>query len=426
MRNAVAILGWGKGEKSILQDGSIKAFQVVVFLLVGQLKDIGFEREVLVIKPRGTRYMGLERKKVLAISNHHCMLGGGEHSFINLVCNMPSSWQILAVVPGKGEVLNRLRLEGIESYVIPTVPLRLQSIADVVSDLKCYYKIAVEKDVALIYANGTRAAVYGCIVGKLLRIPCIWHCRTAESDPVGDRLLSAVCRVIVANSKATSKRFQGRLGEKVKIAYNGINLDWLRDKQVAKPPTVGSDWRVILVVARVSKWKRHDLALSAFEQVAPRHADLRLVCIGAVDGSETDWWQYLQKRTKASKFRERIHWIGQIDDVRPWYRVATILLLPSDNEPFGRVLVEAMACGVPIVATAGGGVPEVVRNGREGILVQTGSAYEMANAVRRLLDDANKMTEIGRAGEERAKDFSLDKHIRGIEAIFEEAIRLHK
>jgi glycosyltransferase involved in cell wall biosynthesis len=85
-----------------------------------------------------------------------------------------------------------------------------------------------------------------------------------------------------------------------------------------------------------------------------------------------------------------------------------------------------MACGVPIVATAGGGVPEVVRNGREGILVQTGSAYEMANAVRRLLDDANKMTEIGRAGEERAKDFSLDKHIRGIEAIFEEAIRLHK
>jgi glycosyltransferase involved in cell wall biosynthesis len=99
------------------------------------------------------------------------------------------------------------------------------------------------------------------------------------------------------------------------------------------------------------------------------------------------------------------------------------LILTSENEPFGRVLVEGMACGIPVVATRTGGIPEIVRDGQDGLLVAPNRVGEIAEAMLKLLDDDDLRQQTSRSALERAKLFSLDAHTTQMTQVFEGLIK---
>ena len=358
--------------------------------------------------------------KVLAISNHADMLGGGEHSFFDLLSHLPDPLSVLAVVPSEGELRIRLQQKGIETQVAPLSPIRPCHLYSILSSLIAYFNLCRGYGPALIYANGSRAAFYGGIVGRILSLPVVWHCRIADPDIYLDFFLRKLSTTIIANSHATAKRFGDSYHSKVRVVHNGVDLARFRDDSVSRPSLIDDTWKTILVVARVSRWKRHDLALSAFEQIASKEPNAHLFCIGASDALESEWWDHLQEQTRQSMVSHRIHWIGQISDVRPWYKAADILLLCSENEPFGRVLVEAMACGVPVVATRSGGVPEIVRHGEDGFLVTPGSVNEIADAIAEILGNGSLREQLAKSAIKRAESFDLDSHTEKMTRVFEE------
>jgi glycosyltransferase involved in cell wall biosynthesis len=352
------------------------------------------------------------------------MLGGGEHSYFDLICNLANNWHVISALPENGELLKKLKKKEIYTCIISMPPIRPWLLTDIIICLKNYQQICKAYNPHLIYANGSRAAVYAGIIGKLLNIPVIWHCRIANPDILLDYLLTKLCAKIIVNSNATARRFKSKSSQKFKVIYNGIDIAWFREINKNKNTFVDSEWKVILMVARISKWKRHDLALYCFERIAHLDEKVHIFFVGNKDRNEPDWWKYLQKMTSLSRYSDRIHWIGHVEDVRLWYRDADLLLLPSKNEPFGRVLVEAMACGVPIVATMGGGVPEIIRHGKDGYLVQQGKKKELAEAVEKLLKNNDIRLRMGRSGKERAEDFTIQSHIRAMTEVFEETIKI--
>jgi L-malate glycosyltransferase len=363
------------------------------------------------------------RKQIIAMSNHGEMIGGGEYSFLDLLSNLPGSWGVLALVPERGELTFRLTAKGIETKATPFPSLRPWNLLDMLLSFKAQLNLCRRNDVLLIYANGSRVAFYGGIAGRILGLPVIWHCRIAEPDLYLDPLLCALSTCIVVNSKATAKRFVRGASRKSRVVYNGVDLDWLREEEIRTPEWIRPDWTVILIVARASRWKRHDLALSAFEQVAGRTPSAHLVCVGAKDNLESEWWRYLQDQTQQSPFSKRIHWVGHAEDIRPWYKAAHVLILPSENEPFGRVLVEAMSFGRPVIASRDGGVPEVVRDGLDGILVSPGNAEEMADAIMKIMHDDAMRQRLVKSALERAEVFSLNNHVKAMVEVFEECLR---
>lgn len=365
-------------------------------------------------------------KRIIAISNFGDFVGGGERSFFDVIDGIGRQFLPVVVAPMNGALIKRFKTNNINAEVIPFSRIRPWFFTGILKSIRSLKKTVDKANASLIYANGSKPAFYGGIVGRILKIPVIWHCRIAEKDFWLDFVLSRLSGVIVVNSRGTAKRFSKRIRNKIRIIYNGIDTQWLNEESVGKANLQALDCRIILVVARVSKCKRHDLALNAFEEAARVHPDLHLVLVGAKDPLEPEWWNYLQKRTLDSPYSERIHWIGQLEDVRPWYRVASILLLPSENESFGRVLVEAMACGIPVVATRGGGVPEIVRHEKDGILVSMGNSRELATAIRKLLENNTARLKMGESGKERAKEFGIECHIRAIINVFEETIGLNK
>ena len=365
-------------------------------------------------------------KRMIAISNFGDIVGGGECSFLDLVSGIGGHFFPVVVTPKAGTLTDRLWAKNIRTNVIPLSRVRPWLFHSVLKSIGCLMKAAKKANASLIYANGSRPALYGGLVGRILKIPVVWHCRISEKDQWLDSVISRLSNLIIVNSRATGKRFSEQVQKKIRIIHNGIDIKWMKDVSVCKAHVQAPDSKIILVVARVSKLKRHDLALSAFEEVAKGYLDLHLVFVGAKDPFEPEWWNYLQKKTAESSYGERIHWIGHVEDVRPWYRAASILILPSENESFGRVLVEAMACGVPVIASRVGGVPEIVRHGKDGILVTIGKNSELADSVRRLLEDDATRLKMGTNGKERAKEFGLESHIRAIVNAFEEAIKIER
>ncbi|MBW1763809.1 MAG: glycosyltransferase family 4 protein [Deltaproteobacteria bacterium] len=359
-------------------------------------------------------------KKFLAISNHGTMIGGGEHSFLDLVSNMPDSWEVVAVVPEKGELEHRLCEKGVHTEIAPLPIIRPWKIAEIINGIKAYRDLIRKFSPSIIYANGSRAAFYSGIAGRSLKVSVVWHCRIAEPDRKLDFILARLSSIIVANSHATAKRFVPCFQSRIRVVHNGIDTKYMSAPDVHVPDLIHKGWKVMLAAARISKWKRHELIIDAFERVALSDSDVHLVCIGAPDDLDSDWWDLVQEMSRNSRFSSRIHWLGQVSDVRPWFRSASVLVLASDNEPFGRVLVEGMACGVPVVAARGGGVVEIVRDRIDGFLVTLGSAREMAEAINIILQDSSLARQMGESGRSRAEAFSLVNHVKKMCEIFNE------
>ncbi|MFH1674150.1 MAG: glycosyltransferase family 4 protein [Pseudomonadota bacterium] len=362
-------------------------------------------------------------KKILSISNHSYMLGGGEFSLLSLLSHLPPPWSPIAVVPAYGELARLLQKAGVKTDVVPLSTIRPWSCLQVFKTIRSVVDVCRKTQPLLIHANGSRAALYACLSKPFHGLPVVWHCRISESDPHLDFLLERLSDRIVANSQATSDRFAPCVQPKVRVVYNGVDIEWLKDRTIKKPGRIQDDWKVLLTVARVSRMKNHDIVLSAFEHVAASDPKLHLVCLGSRDASEPEWWETLQMRTLRSPFSKRIHWVDHVEDVRPWYEAAHISVLASVNESFGRVLIEAMACGVPVVATQSGGVPEIIRHGKDGLLVVPGKVDKMAEAMAKILTDEPLRERLVRSARKRANFFSLDAHVANMVKVFEDTIR---
>lgn len=357
-------------------------------------------------------------KKILAISENGDLIGGGELSFIDLAAWLgKSGYSVFALVPSSGEVEKRLAAKGIRTETFHLPKMRPWYIFAVVRALTGGMELCRRNNIDIIYANGTRACLYWGCIGRILGIPVVWHCRIATREPVRDFILCHLCSCVVANSMATANRFRCRK-EKIRLVYNGLDIEWLRNPLDARPAGVPPDADIILVLARVSRWKRHDLALRAFERIAAGDKHVHIYFVGDADRDDPGWRESLVRSGFMSVFFDRIHWIDAVDDIRPWLGVATVLLLPSDNEPFGRVIVESMAYGVPVVATSSGGVPEIVTDGVNGLLVPPGDADAMAESIRRVLKDPELRRRLIDAGQKRADDFSMEALVRNMTAVF--------
>jgi glycosyltransferase involved in cell wall biosynthesis len=362
------------------------------------------------------------KKKVVCVSDHSNFLGGGEYSFFDLCRSLNSNHQAIAVVPLNGALSRALKTYEIKTYFNSFSSLKPHLIFSAFRSGMNLLRLIGKIKPDLIYTNGTRSALYCSILKHFHKKPVIWHCRVSQKALIADLVLKRFCDCIVANSKATQRRFRKKYKSKVPVVYNGFDLKWLNEPATAKPELLKDGWQNILVSARVSQWKRHDLVLSAFEIIAAQHPEAHVILIGARDPLEPEWWRFLQQKTKGSKFAERIHWVGHVKDVRPWYQAADMLVLASDNEPFGRVIVEAMAVGLPVIATRNGGIPEIITDNVNGLLVNSGDPEDLAGSINRLLLDKNLREQLARNGKNRSKQFDLKLHIGKMAEIFSQFI----
>lgn len=183
------------------------------------------------------------------------------------------------------------------------------------------------------------------------------------------------------------------------LAESGLNDCRVGD--AASQPTV------VLSVGRLVPYKGHDVLIRAFQGLRGEGLDLRLIIAG-----EGHWRPYLESLVSELGLEQHVSFLGHVPNgPRLWrvYRQAHIFVLPSLSEALGLVIIEAMANGLPVVASAVGGIPDVVVNGVNGLLVRPGDADELSRAIKRLVEDNLLRDRIIRGGFETAKRYTAEK-----------------
>jgi phosphatidylinositol alpha-mannosyltransferase len=216
----------------------------------------------------------------------------------------------------------------------------------------------------------------------------------------------------IAVSQAARHSAKGRLGKgNVKIVPNGVDVERF---SLATPATGLPEGRKLLFVGRLEARKGLRFAIGAFAQLADRYPDLQLLVVG--DGPERH-----AVNTLAPALRSRVHMLGRVsDELLPRYhRAADLFLAPATGaESFGIVLVEAMAAGLPIVASDIPGYREVARQGREALLVAPSNATALAQGIAQLLDHPDERARLGANGLWRAHEFAWEHIVDELEAIY--------
>ncbi|HEV2317505.1 MAG TPA: glycosyltransferase family 4 protein [Thermoplasmata archaeon] len=211
--------------------------------------------------------------------------------------------------------------------------------------------------------------------------------------------------------------------EKIRVVPPGLELDeWFADEpeDPANPLFAGLPDQFLLYAGRIAENKGIEFLLEAYARLDP--GDRRpIVLMGK------DWGMGPQLRAQAERLgiADRLTWLGHVPsraDYRAVFRRASALVLPSEYEAFGFVLMEAMSVGLPIVATSVGAVPEVLEHGGIGELISFGDVPALTSALRRLVREPDRWSARIARGRVRVRDFAVERMVEGHLALYREAL----
>ncbi len=340
----------------------------------------------------------------------------------------------VAVLPERGELAGLLEEAGIEAVVADLAVLRRAELGPrsglrlVRPDTRELEALARSRGAALIHSN-TSVILSGQRLADRLGVPHVLHVRelyprVPVAWPLWRRRLLRADRV-VCMSKAIADQFGG--SSKAVVVYDGLPRPPSRaDRDRARAELgLGPSSFVVVLLGRISDWKGQDVLARALAE--PALADRPVVALIAGSpwpGAEAPQ-RKLERLQADLSLGDRLRLVGFRDDTDTLFAAADAVAVPSTRpEPFGLVALEASAAGVPVVAAAHGGLPEIIRHDETGLLVQPKDPSALAAALRRLADDPGKAAAIGAAAATSVTArFRPEATVAAIQAHYDELLR---
>lgn len=362
--------------------------------------------------------------------DHSGRLGGAELYLLDLIRPyVPGSKVVL--LEG-GPFAERLQARGIPHEVVPAGSGVLQvtkqaTLMRAVRAIPRLWRPVCEvarraRAFDLVYANSQKAFLVAALARLLVRKPLVWNLHdmltaghfSALNRRVAVALSNLLATRVVANSEATVRAYRASGGRApAGVVYNGIDASAfanpeaddaarLRERYGVQPgaPLVG-------LFGRVAAWKGQHVLVRALEQVPKCHA---FIVGDALFESDRAYAEALRNEVHERGLDSRVHFLGFQDDVAPFMQAVDVVVHAStEPEPFGRVVVEGMLAGRPVVAAAAGGILEIIEDGVTGRLVPPGDPETLAGALAEIIERPAWARRLAEAGRRRARSvFSLE------------------
>jgi glycosyltransferase involved in cell wall biosynthesis len=370
-------------------------------------------------------------------------VGGSDIALYRLVAHLDRSvYQPIVVVPREGPLTQKFRRAGVRVVVQPMAQLRsvrrpLYQLGYLLRFWPSVLRLSLllRREQASIVHSNSLYCLQGAWASLFAGVPHVWHIREIPDAPPPVRTLLLAMAVglsarVVAMTDAVAAMFDdgaGRRNAKVTIVPDGIDLAAFhpgRDgARIRRDLNIAPDAPVAGFVARLDPWKGADVFVRAAAAAAGRLPNARfIVCGGEIPGYESHA-AGLARLASDLHLDGRIDFTGwryTVDDIPDVMAALDVLVHTSVRpEPFGLVLIEAMATAKPVVAARQGGVPEVVDAGVTGLLVEPGDWRGVAEAMLDVLGDTSRAAAMGAAGRARAEErFEMRDYIRRIEALY--------
>ncbi|MFP6610234.1 MAG: glycosyltransferase family 4 protein [Deltaproteobacteria bacterium] len=274
--------------------------------------------------------------------------------------------------------------------------------------------------------NGFRGNMDAIVAARLRGIPCVVHSKGFDKHGFIERFFAPGVAASVCMTKAIEDhcRRQGIRPPEYNVVYDGLDLDAFRptrsEADVREELGIALSALVVGVVGNIQEWKGQLVLLQAMVEVRKRHPAAVALIIGGVHRSGLNYSRRLQAFVAENDLEDNVIMTGARDDVSDLMRSMDVIAHTSvRREPFGRVIIEGMSVGRPVLATRAGGVPELITDGTDGILVPAGDPAALAEVLIGLFDDRELRDKLGRGALEKVKTFSVEHHVSEMARIYE-------
>ncbi|MEP6708301.1 MAG: glycosyltransferase family 4 protein [Pyrinomonadaceae bacterium] len=367
--------------------------------------------------------------RILQISSARA-LGGGERHLSDLVKELSARGHDVHVALSPGSpLINELRT--IPKQNIVTLPLR--NALDAASALELARLIS-KRQIEVVHAHMARdypLAAYAVRRNRSSRLIITRHVLFPLSRLHGVTLSNV--SGVIAVSAAVARRLREQQifpDNKIVTVLNGIDVDRFaratlslsKDayrRKLELPP----DGLLVGTVGEINPLKGQGDFVRAAAIVAGRFPGLHFIIAGEDTSSTKEHLRALQQLIGELGLEKRVHHFGSLDDIADLYCALDLFVSASHSESFGLAIAEAMACGVPIVATVTEGASEIINDGVTGLLVPIGDASSLAKAMIRLLERADERADLAQAAKVAVRErFSLERMVGETEQVYSEAL----
>jgi len=356
--------------------------------------------------------------------------GGAQLAVLQLAEKLPDFGYDVLLATGpetgkEGNLFGEAKARGIPLKIIPSLRRDVSPLLDICALFEII-KLLRERKPTILHTHTSKAGFLGRIAGRICKVPVViyqprGHIFDGYFSPFMTRifwLLEKIAHnkcdafVCLTEEERRDWRRWGFSHPLMPIIHSGVDIE--RFSKPQKPPAVlrrelgiREGTKVVGYVGRLASVKGARYLLFAGEILMKNHKDLLLLFVG--DGEERE---ELERIARERGLAERTIFLGHREDIADFYHIIDVLVAPSLNEGFGRVIVEAWAGGKPVVGSAVGGIKELIDDGETGLLVPPTSPLELADAIEKVLRDEDLAGRLGEKGREKARQYSVEEMVR--------------
>lgn len=314
----------------------------------------------------------------------------------------------------------------------------LKSASGFWQDLRQVLRALADTQPDLVYLDQDRGCVFAVVLAKLLKVPVVFHLRQPAfaTLPIQEKWALRSINQFLAVSHQAKQDWSG-LGldpQKIQVVYNGVDIDRYTiatDRSAAKQFFgMPADAPVICYLGRIDPEKGLESLIQAMARVIQQYPNLHLLIVGQPVCHATPWagQQYqasLHQLATQLNLQDQVHFLGHIATPETAYQASHITVLPTlVSEPFGRTVIESMACGVPVVGSRTGGIPEILTGEFAAGLFQPNNPDDLAQKLLTILDwQANHPDLAQHCRQHIADRFTQSATFQAIEAILVQTIQ---